>query len=107
MQFIILVISYVSICFIGALLLYCLANAALRLNSNLPSDLKWILEQAASLDAFLAFVVTIVITSCCMSSLVNNISNHIILSLDIIFFFSSLILILFHTIKQTRFAFGK
>lgn len=107
MQCITLIIMSVSICLLGALSLYCFANVALRIGKNLPGDLKWVLEKAASLDAFIVFVVTILIISHSLASSANQISNHIILSLDILFFLNSLILILFHTIKQMRFAPGK
>lgn len=107
MQCIFLILPIVSSCFIGALLLCCFASAAYRLHGNVPSDLKWVLYKAASLDAFLVCIVTIIILSSILASSLNHISNHIILSLDILFLFSSLILILFHTIKQPRFAPGK
>lgn len=107
MQYVFLILPIVLTCFIGALLLYCFANAAYRLGGNLPGDLKWVLEKAASLDAFLVCIVTIIIISGILASSLNHISNHIILSLDILFLFSSLILILFHKIKQIRFVPGK
>lgn len=106
MQFIILLVSYFSFCVIGTLLLCCYANAVIRMGRNLPGELKWVLERAASLEAFLVFVIIILIISDRLSSWVNHISNHIIMSLDIIFFFSSLVLILFHKIKQAGFTFG-
>lgn len=105
MQLFILLVSYFSLCVIGTLLLYCYANAVIRMGRNLPSELKLLLQRAASLEAFLVFVIIILIISDSLSSRVNHISNHIIMSLDIIFFFSSLVLILFHKIKQAGFTF--
>ena len=106
MQFFILLISYFSCCVIGTLLLYCYANAVIRMGRNLPGELKCALKRAAALEAFLVFVIIVIIISDRLSSCVNHISNHIILSLDIIFFFSLLVLILFHKIKQAGFTFG-
>lgn len=43
MQFFQIIISLISVCIPGALLLCCFANAAMRLRRNLPKELKWIL----------------------------------------------------------------
>ncbi|OPZ88334.1 MAG: hypothetical protein BWY74_03188 [Firmicutes bacterium ADurb.Bin419] len=107
MQFIPLIISLLFICFLEILSFYCFANASLRLGGNLPGDLKWILEKAASLDSFIILTITIVIMSLGLVSITNHISNHVILSLDILFFFNSLIVVLFNIIKQMGFAPGK
>jgi hypothetical protein len=74
MQCIFIISLIALICFIGALLLYCFANAAYRLGGNLPGDLKWILYKAASLDAFLVCIVTIIILSSILASSLNHIS---------------------------------
>ncbi len=107
MQYFQIIVSFISFCFLAALSLYCFANAALRLRGNLPGELKWILEKSSSVDQFVIAVVTIIIISLSLVGVSNHISNHVILSLDILFLFNSLIVILYNIIKQMGFALGK
>ncbi|MDP4091959.1 MAG: hypothetical protein Q8920_01205 [Bacillota bacterium] len=65
-------------------------------------DLKFAIEKSAALYSFLTYVLKAAACTVLLSS-VMHISRHAVISLDIVFLFASLILILFHTIKDSRY----
>jgi hypothetical protein len=87
------VLNFMPAAIVGLIgyLIYLFAKRAL------PVDLKWVMEKTP-LDAFLLFVFhTVILTS--INCFINNLSKYVILSLDIICFFSALMLIMFHILS--------
>lgn len=66
----------------------------------LLQDYGWIIEKTPALDAFLIFTVQAVLVSMAAACGFRQVSNHIILSLDILYFISLLMLILYHNLKE-------
>ena len=59
-----------------------------------------LLERTPALDAFLLFIFRSVLIAAAVTVAFGSISNHIVLSLDILYFISALLLILYHTLKN-------
>lgn len=93
-------ISLISICFIG-LILYAFA-ALIKRAESIPHDLRWILEETPALFACVLFLIYSACISLLAVSLLSNVSNHIVQSLDILYLFSLIMLVLFHLIKESR-----
>ena len=66
----------------------------------LHPDFDWVIENTPALDAFLMFAIQTVLVVTASVCSFRQVSNHIILTLDIIFFISVMMLILFHTLKE-------
>lgn len=64
------------------------------------NDFYCFLEKTPALDAFLSFIIQSVLVSAAAICAFQQVSNHIILSLDILYFISLLMLILFHNLKE-------
>lgn len=78
-------------------------TAVVILGRALPVDLQWVMEKTPALDAFLLFIFhTVILTS--INCFINNLSNHVILSLDIVYFFSVLMLIMFHILSVSGYS---
>jgi hypothetical protein len=83
-----------------AYLLFKLGAALKYSGTYLSDELGWMLPRTPALDAFLMFVIGAAIVVTAAACALMQVSNHIILSLDILFFLSMLLLILFHTFKE-------
>ena len=86
----------------------CILNiSSITYGPSVSRSLGCLLDWTPALDAFLLFVlhgfICVSTVACCLTS----ISNSLVIALDIIFFFSILMLILYHTLKQSRNLFVK
>lgn len=80
----------------------CTQFASVQLSGRrFSSELKWILEETPALNSLLAIMAQSAVFVVLISGL-ESISNHIIISLDIIYFFTLLILIYLHIIKNFK-----
>ena len=62
-------------------------------------ELDWILENTPAQVSYLMFVIqTFIVTAA--SAFAFRVSNHVILTLDILYFISILLLILYHNLKE-------
>jgi hypothetical protein len=59
----------------------------------------YIFERTAAFDAFLSFITGSVLTISAVFGLLGSISNHSVISLDILYISSLLILVLYHFLK--------
>jgi hypothetical protein len=84
-----------------AYLLFRLGAALRHSGSYLSDELGWMLARTPALDAFIMFVIGIAIVVTAVLCALMQVSNHIILSLDILYLMSMLMLILFHTFKES------
>lgn len=84
-----------------AYLLFRLGVALRHSGSYLSDELGWMLARTPALDAFIMFVIGIAIVVTAVLCALMQVSNHIILSLDILYLMSMLMLILFHTFKES------
>ena len=64
------------------------------------AGLDWLLDRAPAMDAFLMFIFQAVLVVTTVACALLRISNHIILSLDILYLLSILILFRFHMLKE-------
>src|SRR5690242_17151634 len=64
-------------------------------------DLCCLPVRAPALDTFLMFVMQAVSIASMVICTLCHVSNHIVISLDIIYFLSILILVLYHTLKES------
>lgn len=85
------IISYIAFKLVSG------SNRRVSLGSFL--ELEWLLEKTPAEASYLMFMLQslIVITA---AAFAFKVSNHIILTLDILYFISLLMLILFHKIKE-------
>lgn len=83
-----------------AYLLFRLGAALRHSGSYLSDELGWMLAETPALDSFLMFAIGTAIAVTAAASALLQVSNHIILSLDILYLLSLLLLILFHTFKE-------
>lgn len=83
-----------------AYLLFRLGAALKFSGSYLSRELGWMLDRTPALDAFLMFVIGAAIAAATVVCALRQVSNHLLLSLDILYFLSMLLLILFHTFKE-------
>ena len=75
-------------------------SASLRYSGReVRGSLCWLLERTPALDIFLTFVIKAVLIVTSTTCTFGNFSCYGIISLDIIYFMSMLILILYHTLK--------
>lgn len=70
------------------------------------SEFKFFLEKSAAFDNFIVTAIQISAGSILTCSLLQ-VSNHSVISLDIIFFLSILMLILYHTLRQSKYTLCK
>lgn len=84
-----------------AYLLFRLGAAMKHSGSYLSYELGWMLARTPALDAFLMFIIGTGIVATTAACALMQVSNHIILSLDILYLLSILLLILFHTLKES------
>lgn len=84
-----------------AYLIFRLGAALKHSGSYLSEELGWMLDRTPVVDAFLMFIIGIAIAVALTVSTLMQVSNHIILSLDILYLMSLLLLILFHTFKES------
>lgn len=63
-------------------------------------DLKWLLEVTPALNTFFVFISKAAYLLGIILCAFGRTSNHIVISLDILYLVSFLMLILFHTLKQ-------
>lgn len=83
-----------------AYLLFRLGAALKYSGSYLSRELGWMLDRTPALDAFLLFVIGAAIAAAAVVCTLRQVSNHLLLSLDILYFLSMLLLILLHTFKE-------
>ena len=83
-----------------AYLLFKLGAALRHSGSYLSEELGWMLARTPALDAFLVFVIGIAFATAAAVCAFAQVSNHIILTLDILYLLSMLLLILFHNLKE-------
>jgi hypothetical protein len=88
-----------------AYLTYCLSRLLKEGGAQAFLGFEWMLENTPALNTFLVFITTASYFAALVLCTFGRTSNHIILSLDILFFFSLLILIFYHTLKQPEFSF--
>src|SRR5690349_19710345 len=69
----------------------------------LSSDLRLVLEKTPALDNFIFVIAQVVSLAVLLSNLVH-ISNHIVISLDILYLASLLLLVLFQILKDSLIA---
>ena len=84
-----------------AYLMFRLGAALKHSGSYLSDELGWMLDRTPAIDAFLMFIIGIAIAVTTITCALMQVSNHIILSLDILYLLSMLLLILFHTFKES------
>lgn len=84
-----------------AYLVFRLGTVLKHTGSYLSEELGWMLARTPAVDAFLMFIIGIAIAVASTISILMQVSNHIILSLDILYLMSLLLLILFHTFKES------
>lgn len=63
----------------------------------------WFIEKSPAQVAFFMFSIITAITTTLIACTFSQVSKHLILTLDIIFFLSSMLLILFHQFKEYTF----
>lgn len=63
-------------------------------------EFGWAIDNSPAQVAFFMFSFTAAIAAALLSAVFAHVSNQLILSLDIIFFLSSILLILFHQFKE-------
>jgi len=81
-------------------LLYILSTTLKYTGMQGCCDLRWLLTQTPAFNAFLAFAVQAVMAVITVLYSLKHVSNHIIMSFDIICILSLLMLILYHTLKE-------
>lgn len=88
--------------FIGLMWYLIAATLKKGLITGMPSELKWIVEITPALYSYVFFIALSYVCLLIVVSSLRHVSNHIIISLDIIYLFSIMIPILFHSIKDSR-----
>lgn len=84
-----------------AYLTYCISISFKGAGKGKHMDLSCFLVRTPALDAFLMFVIQAVLVAAVEVCASVNISGHTIISLDIIYFFSILILIAYHIMENS------
>lgn len=97
-----LLLNLMGIFIAGAIvyLTYLLSRTLKGGSAGMLQDFCWLFDNTPALNSFLMFVLQIVIASNTIACSLKSISNHIIISLEIIYLFSILMLVLFHTLKE-------
>ena len=96
-------VQLIPVLFTGflAFLVYTLGTAVKFSGIDALGGLSWMLPNTPALNEFLAFVLQAVIAVAALVCTLLQVSNHIILSLDILYLFSLSMLVMYHTIKQS------
>jgi len=89
-----------TICYTG-LMACSLITALSRGVRDIPFELSWMLESTPALYNYVLFVIN-AFTCLLIVSLLCRSSNHIVMSLEILYLFSIMIPVLFHFIKDTK-----
>lgn len=84
-----------------AFLAYCLGKSLPTMGSGVFKEIGWVLDRTPALDAFLMFVLQAVLVTSAAVALFQRVSNHVVQSLDILYLASLLLLVLYHTRKDT------
>lgn len=98
-----LVIQFIPVMFIGLMtyLSYRISTAYKSAGFSMLSELCWLLPKTPALDTFLLFVLQAVLVASVVVSTLARMSNHGVLTLDILYYLSVLMLILFHRRKES------
>jgi hypothetical protein len=83
-----------------AYLTYRISKVFKNTGTGMFNDFYCFLEKTPAQDSFLMFIIQSVLVSAAAICSFKQISNHIILSLDILYFISLLMIILFHNLKE-------
>jgi hypothetical protein len=84
-----------------AYLLFRLGAALKHSGAYLSDELGWMLARTPALDALIMFILGIAFAVAAAACALVQVSNHIILSLDILYLLSMLLLVLYHTLKES------
>lgn len=80
----------------------CISISLKNARTGMMQSLCWLLERTPALDTFLLFIIQTVYIITAVFCAFSNLSNHAVISLDIIYFFSMMMLIFYHIIKESR-----
>lgn len=96
------IIQLIPAVFIGFLAFvgYSLGTALRYSGTGAFGDLSWMLPNAPALNEFFVLVLQTVIAASALICVLLQVSNHIIISLDILYLLSILMLVLYHMRKE-------
>lgn len=94
-------VQLIPVLFTGIMLYltYQLSIALKNGGTGILSDLCWLLEKTPVLDAFVLLLLQAALIVASVFCLFGRVSNHGIISLDILYLANLLILILYHSLK--------
>ncbi len=98
-----IIIQLIPVIFIGVLafVVYSLGTAMKYYGTGALGDLSWMLPNTPALNEFFVLVLQVAIVASTLVYALLQVSNHIIISLDIIYFLSLSMLVLYHILKET------